>query len=97
MSRVTTVGEAKRELAARKQSYQLVSNQPAGQAVLADLARVCHAYETCFDPNDRVQAWKEGQRSVWLHIQSQLKLTDDQLYIIATGGMVPLDTTEDEL
>lgn len=72
----------------RKQSYQLVANQPAGQAVLADLAKFCFAYETTFDADARVDARKQGRRDVWLRIQSHLKLTDDELYTIATGGRV---------
>jgi hypothetical protein len=73
----------------RKRAYQLTANQPAGQEVIADLAAFCFAYESTFDPDHRVQALKEGRRQVWLRIQQHLKLSDDDLYRIATGGYVP--------
>lgn len=87
--------EAWARLRGRKQAYQLVANSPAGQQVLADLAEFCYAYETTFDPDPRIDARKQGRRDVWLRIQSQLKLTDEELYTIATGGIVP-PKTEDE-
>jgi hypothetical protein len=63
--------------------------------VLADLAVFCRAYQSCFDPNDRLHARAEGRRDVWLFIQKHLKLTDEQLYQVATGGPMPLPTEED--
>lgn len=77
----------------RKQAYQLMANQPAGQRVLADLAKFCFAYETTFDADPRVDARKQGRRDVWLRIQANLKLSDEDLYTIATGGILP--PTED--
>lgn len=96
MGKLITAIEQLFKIRARKQAYQLVSNQPAGQIVLADLAEFCYAYETTFDPDPRVDARKQGRRDVWLRIQGQLKLTDDDLYKIATGGYVPPSTEEED-
>lgn len=79
----------------RKNAYQQMANQPAGQQVLADLADFCRAYASCFHEDPRIHARLEGRRDVWLRIQAHLKLSDDQLYAIATGGMVP-PVQEDE-
>jgi hypothetical protein len=81
----------------RRQSYQLVSNQPAGKVILADLARFCYAFESCWDPDPRIHAMKEGRRSVWLRVQQHLKLSDAELYQIATGGYSPPSAMEDDI
>ena len=88
MRKQTTVGQATADISRRRQAYQLVSNQPAGQIVIQDLAEFCYGYETCYDPDPRIHARKEGRRDVWLRLQAHLKLTDDQLFDIATGGFV---------
>jgi hypothetical protein len=69
----------------RKKAYQLAFTDPAGQAVLHDLAKFCRANVSCFDPDPRLHAALEGRREVWLRIQDHLNLTSDQLYAIATG------------
>lgn len=55
---------------------------PVGQQVLTDLAALCHAHESTFDPDPRVHAFKEGQRHIWLHIARRLNLTEQQLWAI---------------
>lgn len=95
MRKLTTVGEATAEISCRKQAYQLVANQPAGQIVIRDLAEFCMAYESCYDADARIHARKEGRRDVWLRLQAHLKLTDDQLFAIATGGFVLPPDEED--
>lgn len=63
----------------RKRGYQLAFSDPTGQEVLADLAKFCRAFETCFDPDARLHAVAEGRREVWLRIERHLKLTPEQL------------------
>jgi thymidylate kinase len=78
----TAVEVAKRWLRGRRLSYLRVfarENLDA-QAVLADLARFCRAHDTAFHPDARAHAVAEGRREVWLRIQRQLKLTDDELW-----------------
>jgi hypothetical protein len=89
MKLLTTAIEALRKIQGRKRAYQLTMHQPTGQIVLADLAQFCYAYETTFDEDPRIDARKQGRRDVWLRIQQHLKLTDEQLYEIATGGIIP--------
>lgn len=52
---------------------------PDDGLVMRDLARLCHQQQTTFEPGDAVtMAFREGQRSVLLHIASMkgLKASD---------------------
>ena len=75
----------------RKVNYQLACSQPAMQELLIDLARFCHAGETCvmLDKNGKVDEtlthMREGRREVWLRIQQHLNLNTQQLYLLFTG------------
>ena len=63
-----------------KTAYQIVfANGPAGQTVLADLARFCRAGEPCWSEDQRHHARLEGRREVWLRIQAQLNLPEEDL------------------
>ena len=72
-------------LRGRKQAYQLSLTSPAGQKVLADLAKFCRANDTCFDPDPRIHAVLEGRREVFLRIQRHLNLSPDQLLELDSG------------
>lgn len=74
----------------RKRAYQLAFGSPAGQEVLADLAKFCRAHETCFDPDPRIHAALEGRREVYLRIQQHLNLTEAQLAAIFSGNRIQL-------
>jgi len=64
----------------RKNDYELAFGSPAGQQVLADLARFCRAHETCAVPGDRDRTLLlEGRREVFLYIQQNSKLSEQQL------------------
>jgi len=63
----------------RRNAYRMVFTNVDGDMVLKDLAVFCRANESCFHPDERVNAVMEGRREVWLRIQHHLKLTDDQL------------------
>ena len=67
-------------LSRRKQSYKQVFGGFHGKRVLADLARFCRATEATFDPDPRLSAYLDGRREVWLRIQQQLNLTDEEIY-----------------
>ena len=70
----------------RKQSYKQVFNgddgKPsiAGGKVLEDLSKFCHAHESAFSPDDRATLIMLGRQEVWLRIQHQLNMTDEQLW-----------------
>ena len=57
---------------------------PAADIVLRDLARVCYATKTTASANPLAMAAPEGRRQVWLHIKTQLRLTDSQVDRILT-------------
>jgi hypothetical protein len=64
----------------RKQEFEVTFGSSAGQQVLADLARFCRAHETCAVPGDRDRTMLlEGRREVFLYIQQNCKLTEQQL------------------
>lgn len=68
----------------RKQAYCQLFNRDSIFAVrvLSDLARFCRAHETTFHPDPRVHGVLEGRREVWLRIQHQLQLSDEDLWKI---------------
>lgn len=74
--------EAKTFLRGRKQDYQAVFESPVGRRVLADLARFCRAHATTFHDDARKHAVLEGRREVWLRIQQQLQMSDEQIYAL---------------
>ncbi|MES2348481.1 MAG: hypothetical protein V4641_13040 [Pseudomonadota bacterium] len=53
--------------------------------VLADLAHFCRANRATGHTDPYVAARLDGRREVWLRIQHQLKLTDDQLWSLYGG------------
>ena len=55
--------------------------------VLKDLARFCYAHKTTFHPDAKVQQHREGRREVWLRIQSQLNLTEEELFDLFEQGL----------
>ena len=80
-------GKALDFLRARSQSYKLVFGSPAGDRVLADLAKFCRANDTTFHADPRVHAVLEGRREVWLRIQNHLRLNPEQLLSIYAQGL----------
>lgn len=71
---------AKDFLHGRAQDYRAVFSSPIGQRVLADLAKFCRANDSTFNADARLHAVAEGRREVWLRIQRNLQLTDEQLW-----------------
>lgn len=69
-------------LAARQVDFRQVFNSEAGQRVLADLAKFCFANESTFHADPRAHAFAEGRREVFLRIQHQLKLTNEQVWAL---------------
>ena len=69
------------ELAAERairKDYQSVFDNPIGARVLADLREKCHLEGTVFDPsNDRVTAYRCGERDVVRYILEMLKGIDN--------------------
>lgn len=83
-------------LRSRKRDYQLAFGSPAGQQVLADLAKFCRANETCFHADPRIHAALEGRREVWLRITRQLNLSTEQLYALLGGQSVTITQEKDD-
>jgi len=79
-------------LARRRTAYRAVlqpnaTEQLSGEmlahyarVVLADLAKVCRAKKpTHYRGDTHESAFREGKRAVWIHINSYLRMTDDQI------------------
>lgn len=66
----------------RAQDYRDVFSCPAGERVLADLARFCRAHESTFNAEARAHAVAEGRREVWLRIERNLQLNDEQIWAL---------------
>jgi hypothetical protein len=73
----------------RQSAYRSVFSGPAGDIVLADLAVFCRATEPTFHADARLHALAEGRREVFLRIQKQLHLSDEQLLELVTQGKSP--------
>jgi hypothetical protein len=65
-------------------AYQLTLRSPLGvEYVLPDLARVCHALERAPDvPDLWVQGRFAGWQDIWLHVQSHLRLTEEEMVAV---------------
>lgn len=65
--------------------YGQVFQSPEGQSVLADLGSVCNFLRSSYSPVDPsdATAFREGQRSVFLHILSQLQQVDQDYLTLA--------------
>jgi hypothetical protein len=92
MSKFSSAWDKLNFLRQRQRAYQLAFSQPAGQAVLRDLAKFCRAQETCFHADPRVHAALEGRREVFLRIAKHMNLTPEQLYTLIERDLPP--TTE---
>lgn len=79
---------AQQFLAERRTDYVKTFDTPAGQKVLADLAKFCRAHESTFHSDARVHAVAEGRREVWLRIQQHLQLDDQTLWRVY-GALFP--------
>jgi hypothetical protein len=67
----------------RSQAYRNVFISPPGEIVLQDLAKFCRAHETTEHPTHPERTHRlNGRREVWLHIQNELRLTDEQLWAL---------------
>lgn len=73
----------------RASAYRAVFSGPQGDIVLADLAVFCRATEPTFHADARLHALAEGRREVFLRIQKQLHLSDEQLFDLVTQGKGP--------
>lgn len=72
--------QAFKALMNRRFSYRVAFEGVHGDRVLRDLAKFCRAHQSTFHEDARVHAVMEGRREVWLRIQEQLQLNDEQLW-----------------
>lgn len=84
------VEAAKRLVSTRRMKYRQTFKNPTGEQVLRDLAKFCYAHESTHHAEPGLSDKLEGRRQVWLRIQQQLNLTDEELwtiYRIPTAGV----------
>ena len=90
-------------LSNRKTAYCLVFKNPdkkysgACQLVLEDLKKFCRANASTFDTNDRMAAYLEGRRSVFVRIAQHLNMTPETLYEIYNAMPVQTQPQKDEI
>lgn len=70
----------KRFIFRRQGAYLDIFTGPRADTVLQDLANFCRAWKTTYTSEDRASYILEGRRQVWLRIQDQLRLTQDELW-----------------
>lgn len=73
---------AKQFVFRRQQDYRITFPKVAVSStrVLADLAKFCRANETTYHPDPHIRGMLEGRREVFLRIQHQLKLSQEELW-----------------
>jgi hypothetical protein len=77
------VAQAVRDfISRRRNAYCKTFLCPPGEEVLEDLAKFCRAHVSTFALDARAHAVAEGRREVWLRIQNNLRLTDEQLWAL---------------
>ncbi len=82
MAKQITEADAERllhEVGQLKTAYQITFSGEGGTAVLGDLRRFCRADEPCWSEDQRHHARYEGRREVWLRIQNELNLPEEEL------------------
>ena len=85
--------KAREFLSFRRTVYVRTFANPNGEEVLRDLARFCRAHQSTFAADSRAHAVAEGRREVWLRIQHQLRLSDDDIWVLYG---VPIGKPNDE-
>lgn len=70
-----------------QKSYVMSIGSPAGKDALADLARFCYACEPVWHSDPNVRIALEGRREVWLHIQKNLQLSEQQVWELYIQGL----------
>lgn len=75
-------------LGRRRTAYVAVFGQKTlfTEEVLVDLARFCRAHRSTFHADPRVHALMEGRREVFLRILDHLKLSEEDLWKLYSGG-----------
>jgi hypothetical protein len=63
--------------------------------IVMDLHELCFADRPTFDPDPRRDAYHQGMRAVWLHINNHLRLDPEQIELIYQGRGKPILTEEE--
>ncbi len=69
-----------------KKSYMATFNSESGKKVLADLEKKCHTKNTTFAGDANRMIFREGQRSIYLHIKSMMEMDIERLKEIVNQG-----------
>lgn len=85
--------QARQFLLDRRADYRAVFVPgPSTDRVLKDLAKFCRAHTSTFHPDHAVSDRLDGRREVWLRLQNQLHMTDDQLWELYGNRNLPTDS-----
>lgn len=77
-----TLRAARDVLTGRARDYQQTFSGPVPERVLKDLAKFCRAHESTFNADTQLASKLDGRREVWLRIQKNLHLTDEQIFAL---------------
>jgi phenylacetate-coenzyme A ligase PaaK-like adenylate-forming protein len=72
------VNEFMNRVKERKQMYCNVFEEGEGKKILEELSNLAYIKKTTLDDNPQKMAFKEGQRSMVLHIQSMMAIDIDK-------------------
>ncbi len=79
------------------QDYRDIFLSAAGERVMADLMRQCGMLETSMDGSPERTAFREGRRSIGLHVMEQLRWSEPELVKLAQERTTErLDAAEEE-
>lgn len=76
-------------------AYRATFQGPHGQRVLTDLAAYCHARRSEFDPNERMHAFRSGQRDVFMRITEFTTLSVEEIYRLRGFALPPSPEKEE--
>jgi hypothetical protein len=76
-------------------AYHATFTSPQGRIVLADLVAYCHGRKSTFDPNERVHAFKEGQRDVLNRVNEFTNLSLEEIYELRGPAVRTIARQED--
>ena len=64
----------------RQRCYQQTFMDEGGKVVLRDLLRFCRVDKSCYNDNERRQAYLEGRRDVGMRIMKHLNMDFEDFY-----------------
>ena len=84
---MSSIEWVKRLLSKKRSAYIRTFRNPVGQEVLEDQAVFCRATTPTYNSDPRIHALLEGRREVFLRIQKNINLSDEELWDMHSATM----------